>query len=83
VPADPSSPIPAALAHLTQTDPCELEELAADADAGAADVPGAGDQVVARLDAASRAHEGETLRLRVDTRKLHPFNPDNGAHLTL
>ena len=59
----------------------ELEELAADA--GAADAPGAGDQVVARLDAASRAHEGETLRLWVDTRKLHLFNPDNGAHLTL
>jgi multiple sugar transport system ATP-binding protein len=59
----------------------ELEELAADA--GAAEAPGAGDQVVARLDAASRAHEGETLRLWVDTRKLHLFNPADGAHLTL
>jgi multiple sugar transport system ATP-binding protein len=59
----------------------ELEELAADA--GASDVPDVADQVVARLDAASRAHEGETLRLWVDTRKLHLFNPDNGAHLTL
>jgi hypothetical protein len=46
-------------------------------------VPNVADQVVARLDAASRAHEGETLRLWVDTRKLHLFNPDNGAHLTL
>jgi multiple sugar transport system ATP-binding protein len=59
----------------------ELEELAADA--GAAEAPGAGDQVVARLDAASRAHEGETLRLWVDTRRLHLFNPADGAHLTL
>ncbi len=59
----------------------ELEELAADA--GAADVPGAGEQIVARLDTASRAREGERLELWFDPRKLHLFNPDNGAHLTL
>jgi multiple sugar transport system ATP-binding protein len=59
----------------------ELEELAADA--GAADVPGGTDQVVARLDAASRAREGRQLQLWFDPYKLHLFNPDNGAHLTL
>jgi multiple sugar transport system ATP-binding protein len=59
----------------------ELEELAADA--GATDVPGGADQVVARLDTASRAREGAQLQLWLDTRKLHLFNPGNGAHLTL
>jgi multiple sugar transport system ATP-binding protein len=59
----------------------ELEELAADA--GASDVPGASDQVVARLDAASRVREGQQVQLWVDTHKLHLFNPDNGVHLTL
>jgi multiple sugar transport system ATP-binding protein len=59
----------------------ELEELAADA--GASDVPDVADQVVARLDAASRAREGQRVELWVDTGKLHLFNPDNGAHLTL
>jgi multiple sugar transport system ATP-binding protein len=59
----------------------ELEELAADA--GASDVPGGTDQVVARLDPASRAREGQQLQLWFDPGKLHLFNPDNGAHLTL
>jgi multiple sugar transport system ATP-binding protein len=59
----------------------ELEELAADA--GAADSPGAGEQIVARLDPASRAREGQKLELWFDPRKLHLFNPNNGAHLTL
>jgi len=59
----------------------ELEELAADA--GSADVPGGGEQIVARLDTASDAREGEKLELWFDTRKVHLFNPDNGAHLTL
>ena len=59
----------------------ELEELAADA--GASDVPGAGNQVVARLDPASRAREGQKLELWFDPRKGHLFNPENGAHLTL
>jgi multiple sugar transport system ATP-binding protein len=57
----------------------DLEELAADA--GATDVPGASDQVVARLDPASRAREGERLELWSDPRKLHLFNPENGVHL--
>jgi hypothetical protein len=59
----------------------ELEELAADA--GVADSPGAGEQIVARLDPASSAREGQKLELWFDPRKLHLFNPDNGAHLTL
>jgi multiple sugar transport system ATP-binding protein len=59
----------------------ELEDVAADA--GAGDAPGGADQVVARLDPASRAREGQQLELWVDTRKLHLFNPQNGAHLTL
>lgn len=59
----------------------ELEELAADA--GSADVPGGGDQIVARLDPSSRAREGEKLELWFDIRRLYLFNPENGAHLTL
>jgi multiple sugar transport system ATP-binding protein len=59
----------------------ELEELAADA--GTRDAPGGSDQVVARLDPASQAHEGRQLQLWFDPHKLHLFNPDNGAHLTL
>jgi multiple sugar transport system ATP-binding protein len=59
----------------------ELEELAADA--GASDAPGGTDQVVARLDPASRAREGQRLQLWFDPGKLYLFNPDNGAHLTL
>ena len=59
----------------------ELEELAADA--GVSEVPGASDQVVARLDAASQAREGQQLELWFDPGKLHLFNPDDGAHLTL
>jgi multiple sugar transport system ATP-binding protein len=59
----------------------ELEELAADA--GTGDAPGGSDQIVARLDPASRAREGQRVQLWFDPRKLHLFNPDNGAHLTL
>jgi hypothetical protein len=59
----------------------ELEELAADA--GTGDAPGGSDQVVARLDPASRAREGQQLELWFDPSKLHLFNPGNGAHLTL
>jgi multiple sugar transport system ATP-binding protein len=59
----------------------ELEELAADA--GSDDVPGAGEQIVARLDPASRAREGQKLELWFDPRKVHLFNPETGAHMTL
>jgi multiple sugar transport system ATP-binding protein len=59
----------------------ELEELAADA--GAADVPGGGEQIVVRLDASSRAREGEPMELWFGARNIYLFNPENGAHLTL
>ena len=59
----------------------ELEELAADA--GTVEVPGASDrgQVVARLDPASKAAEGEEIELWLDTRKLHLFDSDGGRAL--
>jgi multiple sugar transport system ATP-binding protein len=59
----------------------ELEELASDA--GASDMPGGANQLVARLDPASRAREGQKLDLWFDVRRIHMFNPENGAHLTL
>jgi multiple sugar transport system ATP-binding protein len=59
----------------------ELEELAADA--GTGDAPGTSDQLVARLDPASRAREGQKVELWFDPRKIHLFNPENGAHITL
>jgi multiple sugar transport system ATP-binding protein len=59
----------------------ELEELATDT--GSTDVPQAGDQLVARLDPASRAREGEKLELWIDPHRAQLFNPQNGVHLTL
>ncbi|MFF1545788.1 ABC transporter ATP-binding protein [Streptomyces sp. NPDC058291] len=59
----------------------ELEELAADAgvrDTGFEASP----QIVARLDAATRAREGQTVELRVDMAKAHVFHPGTGANLT-
>jgi multiple sugar transport system ATP-binding protein len=58
----------------------ELEELAADS--GAAEVPGGGvDQVVARLDAASKVERGAEAELWLDTSTLLFFNPENGERL--
>jgi multiple sugar transport system ATP-binding protein len=58
-----------------------LNEIAADA--GTAEVPGAGEsQVVARLDPTSKARPNESLRLWMDTRKLHLFDPSDGSTLT-
>jgi multiple sugar transport system ATP-binding protein len=57
----------------------ELDELARDA--GLEDVPG-GDQVVARLDAASEVEQGSDAELWVDAAKLHLFDPDSGESLT-
>jgi multiple sugar transport system ATP-binding protein len=59
----------------------ELEELAKDS--GRADIGGATETVVARLDPASRITEGENARLWIDGRKLHVFDPATGRNLTL
>ncbi|MFD6324395.1 ABC transporter ATP-binding protein [Streptomyces sp. NPDC058442] len=59
----------------------ELEELATDSglrDTGA----GAAQQIVARLDPATRAREGAPLDLRVDMGKAHVFAPSTGTNLT-
>jgi multiple sugar transport system ATP-binding protein len=59
----------------------ELEELAHDA--GAADLPHSqeGTQVVARLDAASKARKGEELELWFNSWHLHLFDPESGKSL--
>ena len=59
----------------------ELDELAQDT--GAADLPRAGDgnQVVARLDAASRARQGEEAELWFDGTKLQLFDAESGQSL--
>jgi multiple sugar transport system ATP-binding protein len=59
----------------------ELEELARDS--GRADIGGGGDQVVARLDAATQIKEGETAQLWVDARPIHIFDPGTGVNLAL
>ena len=59
----------------------ELEELAQEA--GAADLPqqGDGEQVVARLEAASRVRQGEDTELWFNTEHLHLFDPETGKTL--
>jgi multiple sugar transport system ATP-binding protein len=58
----------------------ELEELAQDA--GGADVPSSDrNQLVARLDAASRARQGEEATLWFDARRLQLFDADSGRSL--
>ncbi len=59
----------------------ELAELAEDS--GVGEVPSAGGegQVVARLDAASKAKRGEETELWVDTTKLHFFDVEDGKNL--
>ncbi|MDQ6816556.1 MAG: sn-glycerol-3-phosphate ABC transporter ATP-binding protein UgpC [Actinomycetota bacterium] len=59
----------------------ELEELAADA--GTQDVPHSATrtQVVARLDAASEAKQGEPLELWFDASRLQLFDPQSGRNL--
>jgi multiple sugar transport system ATP-binding protein len=59
----------------------ELEELARDS--GRADIGGAADQIVARLDAATQIKEGEPARLWVDARPIHIFDPSTGVNLAL
>ncbi|MEV7781183.1 sn-glycerol-3-phosphate ABC transporter ATP-binding protein UgpC [Kitasatospora sp. NPDC088351] len=61
--------------------PGALEEFAAerkDTGAGAR-----GREVVARIGTATRAVEGGPLELWIDTDRLHVFDPDSGANLTL
>jgi multiple sugar transport system ATP-binding protein len=61
----------------------ELVELAEDA--GMSDLPrhgGEEQQVVARLDAASRARPGEEAQMVLDTEHIHLFDPENGRSLT-
>jgi multiple sugar transport system ATP-binding protein len=61
----------------------ELTELAADS--GMEDLPRHGDaqQVVARLDAASRARAGERAEIVLDTRFMQLFDPNGGKSLTV
>jgi len=59
----------------------ELEELARDA--GRADISGTAETVVARLDPATRIHEGQDAELWVDVRMLHVFDPATGRNLAL
>ncbi|MFC9287770.1 ABC transporter ATP-binding protein [Streptomyces sp. NPDC057052] len=58
----------------------ELEELAKDS--GLRDTGTDTRQIVARLDAATRAREGEPVELQVDMAKAHVFDPATGANLT-
>ncbi len=62
-----------------QASAAELDELAADA--GTADVPGAG-QLVARLSAASAATEGEKIQVWFDLDRVQVFDPSDGRNLT-
>jgi multiple sugar transport system ATP-binding protein len=59
----------------------ELEELAEDS--GRGDTGGRGDTLVARLDAATRIHEGSDAELWVDGRALHVFDPKTGRNMSL
>ncbi|HEY7048224.1 MAG TPA: sn-glycerol-3-phosphate ABC transporter ATP-binding protein UgpC [Jatrophihabitantaceae bacterium] len=64
-----------------QVSSAELEELARDS--GQADVGASADQVVARLDAATRVREGDNAELWVDSRKVHVFDPEKGTNLSV
>jgi multiple sugar transport system ATP-binding protein len=61
----------------------ELQELAADS--GMEDLPShgsGGQQIVARLEAQSKAKAGGEVELGLDTSKLKLFDPDGGRNLT-
>jgi multiple sugar transport system ATP-binding protein len=59
----------------------QLAELAQELDQSV-EVPGAEDQVVARLDADSKVSEGEEAELWFDPSDVHLFDPDTGSNLT-
>ncbi|HYN93169.1 MAG TPA: sn-glycerol-3-phosphate ABC transporter ATP-binding protein UgpC [Pilimelia sp.] len=59
----------------------DLDELAADA--GAADLPAGGSNLVTRLSAESTVREGETRRVWFNLEKIHLFDPKDGRNLTL
>ena len=61
----------------------ELRELAEDS--GAGEVPSAGEEgeIVARLEAASKAQEGSELELWVDATNVKLFDPKDGRNLAL
>ncbi|MEO9220710.1 MAG: sn-glycerol-3-phosphate ABC transporter ATP-binding protein UgpC [Mycobacteriaceae bacterium] len=61
-----------------RADAKELEEIAHDTGAEMG-----GSEVTARLDAASRAKEGQPLEVWFDARKMHVFDTDDGRNLTL
>ncbi|MFJ6669584.1 ABC transporter ATP-binding protein [Actinosynnema sp. NPDC091369] len=63
-----------------QATSAELAELAADA--GAADVPGGGVSLVARIAATSTAVEGEAADIWFDADKVQLFDPGSGRNLT-
>ena len=56
-----------------------LDELAADA--GADDMSGDANQIVARLDADSTVKQGQEAELFFESDKLHLFDPESGASL--
>ncbi|MFF0088222.1 ABC transporter ATP-binding protein [Streptomyces canus] len=58
----------------------ELEELATDS--GMRDTGAEASHLVARLDAATRAREGEPVELQVDVAKAHIFDPGTGVNFT-
>jgi multiple sugar transport system ATP-binding protein len=62
-------------------DAAELAELARDS--GRADTGGSGDTVVARIDTATRIHEGDDAELWADLRSVHVFDPASGRNIAL
>jgi multiple sugar transport system ATP-binding protein len=59
----------------------DLEDLAADA--GGADLPAGGSNLVTRLSAESRVREGDNAKIWVNLEKIHLFDPSNGRNVTL
>src|SRR5688572_4390158 len=59
----------------------ELREIAADV-GGTDSSAGGENQLVARLDPASKARQGEEIEVWLDTQQIHFFDPDSGKSLT-